>query len=368
MPKVSDMARDGEGMALTRHLVPRWFPSGGAVAALGTVGFSGSPVWLVRPADAPPHVLKGFAEGTTRQRAEWVHAVAHGIHQEGVHEIPVIRDHTRGDTIVVTCDGRLWEMVRYVEGDAVDVPSPSQIAAAMRSLARIHTAAATLSEGPPGLAPSRAMTERVARARELCDTPWQTRLRTPTEWSPWSAAIGPRLAVACEAFESGRGAESMAALAALSTRPLPCQVVLRDVWSEHVLFAHNDADSVSGIIDLHAAGIDTPATDIGRLLGSWIPSDGHVEAAWWATALVAYGTVRPLSEAERRLVPLMAASSIVFGLDNWFRWTLAENRVFKDKSRVVSRVDRLVKSLPAALNVMIDTVSQAGLTPENSSP
>jgi len=371
MPKVLDMAIGCEALATVRQLGAHWFSGGAEVAPLRTAGFSGAPVFLIRPADAPPHVLKGFSVGTTRPRAEWVHAIANGLRRAGAQAIPAIREHAPGDTLVTTGDGRLWEMVAYVDGSPVDDPSPSQIASAMRTLAGLHTAATTLPQGPPERAPSRAVTERIARAHGLCEQSWRERLDSATTCSRWHSILMPRLATACDAFDAGSGAASLTALAACSPRPLPCQVVLRDVWSEHVLFDHRDhgnPDTVAGIIDLHAAGIDTPATDIARLLGSWMPSDARLGPSWWASAIASYEAVRPLDDMERRLVPLLAASGIVFGLDNWFRWTLIEDRVFTDESHVVSRVDRLVKSLPTALKVMIDTMPNAGLTPQNSSP
>jgi Ser/Thr protein kinase RdoA (MazF antagonist) len=379
MPKVSDMAIDDEGLAAARRLATRWFPSGADVAALATHGFSGSPVVWVRPADGPAQVLKGFAEGTTRERAEWVHGIVDGLRRAGNHEIPAVREHAPGDTLVATRDGRLWEMVTYVDGASIDDPTPSQIASAMHALARIHTAAAALPHEPVRLAASRALAERVALVGALGDRPWRALLDSPSTCSRpigsastclrWHAILRPYLAAACDALDAGPdAAASLSALVASSLRPLPCQVVLRDVWSEHVLFGARDPESVAGIIDPHAAGIDTPATDVARLLGSWIPLEHPIAASWWASALAAYETVRPLRDDERRLVPLLAASGILCGLENWFRWTLVESRSFSNECRVVSRIDRLVKTLPAALKVMIATMSHAGLTPENSSP
>lgn len=355
------MALGSEALATARQLAAHWFSGGADVAPLGTAAFSGAPVFLIRPANAPPHVLKGFFEGTTRQRAEWVHTVASGLRRAGAHAIPAIREQAPGDTLVATSDGRLWEMVAYVDGSPVDNPSPSQIDSAMRTLAGLHAAATTLPQWPPERAPSRAVTERITRARGLGRHPWRERLDSVTPLSRWHAILTPRLAAACDAFDAGSGAASLTALAACASRPLPCHVVLRDVWSEHVLFdqrEHGNRDTVAGIIDLHAAGIDTPATDIARLLGSWMPSDARLTPSWWASAIASYEGVRPLDDTERRLVPLLAASGIVFGLDNWLRWTLIEDRVFAHESHVVSRVDRLVKSLPAALKVMIDAAIQ----------
>jgi hypothetical protein len=48
-------------------------------------------------------------------------------------------------------------------------------------------------------------------------------------------------------------------------------------------------------------------------------------------------------------VPWLHATGVVVGLDNWFRWTLEEDRRFADPARVLARIDRLSAQLPAAL-------------------
>jgi Ser/Thr protein kinase RdoA (MazF antagonist) len=139
--------------------------------------------------------------------------------------------------------------------------------------------------------------------------------------------------------------------------------VLRDVWAEHVLFATAAPLRVAGFIDLHAAGVDSPATDIARLLGSWRPDaigGGFFEA--WAGAIAAYEARRPLAAAERHAIPLLHAAGVVFGLDNWFRWVLEEGRTFPDPDAVLRRADRLLAALPPALQELatIATVSESG--------
>jgi Ser/Thr protein kinase RdoA (MazF antagonist) len=130
--------------------------------------------------------------------------------------------------------------------------------------------------------------------------------------------------------------------------------VLRDVWSDHMLFA-DGGDRVSGIIDYHAAGIDSPATDLARLLGSWSLAGECREPSLvdaWRDALNAYERVRPLAPVERRLVPWLHATGVIFGLDNWFRWTLEERRTFPDAGRVRERMKRLVAALGSALGCL----------------
>jgi hypothetical protein len=111
--------------------------------------------------------------------------------------------------------------------------------------------------------------------------------------------------------------------------------------------------AVSGVVDFHAAAIDTPATDLARLLGSWLPPVAGQAAPLldaWQEPLAAYDRLRPLAAVERRLVPWLDATAVILGLDNWFRWTLDEQRQFPDPTRVQGRIDRLLRRLEGAID------------------
>jgi hypothetical protein len=67
-----------------------------------------------------------------------------------------------------------------------------------------------------------------------------------------------------------------------------------------------------------------------------------------------------MAERERRLVPFLAASGVVFGLDNWFRWIFEQGRRFGDHPAVVGRVERLTAALPAALSLLRAQLAEPG--------
>jgi Ser/Thr protein kinase RdoA (MazF antagonist) len=254
-----------------------------------------------------------------------------------------------------------------VPGAPVEMPTQAQAEAALATLARIHLAAAAWPESPPSRGPSPGIDRRIEQAQRLLADPW--------------AGRRSRLSGAAEAALPGHGAElrglfdaAIAGFAACGTRavgriarcgptPVLAQAVLRDVWSDHVLFV-GGGDVVGGIIDYHAAGIDTPATDLARLLGSWRAAatgcDGPL-AARWPTAVAAYERHRPLAAGERRLIDVLHASAVVFGLDHWFRWTLEERRAFGRPDLVLGRIGRLLEELPSALR-LLDQADWAGLT------
>lgn len=354
-------------------LVTRWFPGGAQVRPLHGGGFSGSQVFLVRGPQQAAYVLKAFAEGIDRQRAEWIHTVARHLRATDASDLipPVLPAHD-GMSVIESDDGRLWEMVSHVGGLAVATPTRSQIVAAMQALARVHRALGVMPDASPRLAESRGLAERLERASSLLERSWKSLLTTHARAVAGAIPIAPTLAAASVAFDGGDGRRILDCVARIRPPMVTCQVVLRDIWNEHLLFETTEGDRVAGIIDLHAVGVDTPATDLARLLGSWLPIDGSGnlsgDDSWWQSAIDAYQAVRPLGPAEQQLVPLLAATGIVFGLDNWFRWILEDGRTFPDAARVLSRIAELVARLPAALKVLAHTTSPAGLTLENSSP
>ena len=94
------------------------------------------------------------------------------------------------------------------------------------------------------------------------------------------------------------------------------QPVLRDVWGDHVLFAEQGAARVAAIVDFHAAGVDVPATDIARLLGSWLPPAGRGPRPVvdrWPEALPAYERIRPLPSGSRQFVSWLEAAGVLCG-------------------------------------------------------
>lgn len=314
-------------------------------------GFSGAAVWRVQ-ASTGRFVLKRFPAGTPPERPAWVHRLMEHVRGVGCGEIPVVARTAGGETLVPDRNGRLWELVALVPGGPTRTPTPVQAAAAMEALARVHRAAASM----PGPTPDAAvgLPRRIEHAGRLLRDSWRAR---SDRLAPLAAGDdlprGMRLRFdrAIENFAAADGDRLLAAFAGWRSPDLPVQPVLRDVWADHAFFDH---DRVTGFIDLHAAAFDTPATDIARLLGSWTspwPATG-AWAAEWEPALRAYEAVRPLSAAERRALPLLHASTIVLGLDNWFRWVLDEERCFP-AAAALDRVDRLLHGLPDALRAFV---------------
>jgi Ser/Thr protein kinase RdoA (MazF antagonist) len=331
-----------------------------AATTLHGGGLSGSPVVLVRRPSGERLVLKRFAPHVPPERAAWVHALMGHLATAGLDTVPRLRPRLADarwappirhcESLVADDAGRLWEAADFLSGSPRTRPSAAEAAAALAGLARLHAAAARLSGPEPRIEPSPGVRRRVMQAAEIQAAPWRRLEPDARRFGP--PAVTPLVLQAIEIFASSRGATALGRVSAVGEIAVVAQPVLRDVWSDHVLFL--DDGRLTGFIDFHAAGRDTPATDLARLLGSWDATANASRGPWlehWRQALDAYEAERPLAPGERGLVPWLHATGVICGLDNWFRWLITERREFADISRVRSRIARLVNALPEALDI-----------------
>ncbi|MEI6255163.1 MAG: aminoglycoside phosphotransferase family protein [Planctomycetota bacterium] len=341
------------------------------IQPLGIPGFSGSQVFRIERCDTGEQfVLKSFPASASVEHALWVHHLVRHLRAEGMREVPEVMDPLVGDTVVADASGGLWELTRLMPGVAVPRPTPLQAAAAAARLARFHLAASRLPADPSCEGFSPGLKRRIAQARDLRDLPWRVRRGRLSRTSDsrfheqFTAALTARFDAAIEIFAAAGGPALIANFATMNPVCSVLQAVLRDVWCDHVLFADYDAADVTAIIDLHAAGVDTPATDLARLLGSWAAPAGREQLTLfdrWPEAIVAYTQIRPLSAEERGLIPLLHTTGVILGLDNWFRWTLEERREFSDASRVLARIDSLLQELQPAVASLSAGAKMIGL-------
>lgn len=338
----------------------RWFGDRPVrLEPVGTPGYSGSTVMRLEvPPGGAPFILKSFPEAIGAARARWVQRLVAHLRSEGCMVVPEVIATRDRVGLVEDEAGRLWEVMRSMPGEPVPAPSVAQARAAARCLAEIHVAAArmpgeAMREGVPA-----AFSRRHTQARDLLASPWRDVLAAKNRpAAPVAARLGGRFAACVEAFESCGAERLLAAWVGMDTPRVPLQPCLRDVWHEHVFFATRESDTVTAVIDLHAAAIDTPATDLARLLGSWIPPADRATrplSERCREAIAAYEDVRELEPTERRLVPLLHATGVVLGLDHWLRWTWADGRLFADLDRACSRIDALLAELPVAVSTVRD--------------
>lgn len=328
------------------------------VRPVAITGFSGGRLAVVDLLDSgEAFVVKAFRHGLRPDRVAWVHGFMRQARAAGVDEVPELAVTAHGATWAADPEGVLWEAVRFVEGVAVTVPDTGQVMAAMDLLARLHRAAERLADSLPATGISGGVQRRIDQVLRLRANPWPLLEKSADVPADAAAAafvraVVARLQQATSLFAAADAPRVLDRIAAFPQRVYALQPVLRDVWSAHVLFAAPDAARVAGLVDFHAAAVDVPATDIARLLGSWLPPagrDGLPVVDRWPEALPAYERVRPLPAGSREFVTWLDATGVVCGLDNWFRWVLSDGRLFPAADAVLERVDRLLERLPAAI-------------------
>jgi homoserine kinase type II len=119
---------------------------------------------------------------------------------------------------------------------------------------------------------------------------------------------------------------------------LPLQPAIRDIHHDHVLFT---GDEVTGLIDFGAMRIDTPLTDIARLVGSLVGDNTPARRA----AFNVYSEFRPLAEGDERLIDWLDGTALVIAAHNWLRWLYIERRDMGPTAPIVQRIEEINRRL-----------------------
>lgn len=311
-----------------------------AVEPLGSAGgLSGARFWrVVAPRGAL--VLRCWPiEHPTPEGLRFIHAVLQHAAIRGMRILPVPIANRNGKTFERHA-GHLWELAPWLPGVADYEKSPrvEKLRAALQALAEFHRAVADFAPTPPlaySRGPAPAITHRLTRLAELQNGGIESLTRAIAD-KTW-----PNLAPLARAFaaELPRAVPiAIAQLNPLANVPLPLQPCIRDVWHDHILF---EGDTVTGLIDFGAMQIDTPTTDVARLLGSLVGDD----TAGWREGLAAYSTIRPLAEQESNAVPALDIAGTILALCNWIRWIYVDGRQFEKRDKIVVRFARLLQLL-----------------------
>jgi homoserine kinase type II len=303
------------------------------VEPLGSAGgMSGAQFWRLVAPRGTLLVRCWPIEHPSPERLTSIHAVLRHAAAKGMTIIPAPFLTTHGESFVNHV-GRLWELAPWMPGiaDYDRAPRREKLGAAMMALARFHVAVADYPARHSS-ASAPAVAHRLARLRELQKggVVILSRRITTSTWAELAAPAREFVALLPAVVPN-----VVATLTPLANEMLPLQMCLRDVWHDHVLFT---GDAVTGIVDFGAVDVDTPATDVARLLGSLVGD----EAAGWTEGLQAYKQVRPLSPAERPAVPALDAAGTVLAGCNWIRWIYVDGREFEDRSQIISRFERLL--------------------------
>jgi Ser/Thr protein kinase RdoA (MazF antagonist) len=244
---------------------------------------------------------------------------------------------------LVIVDGSLWQVEPWLEGLPESTFGESRLSSTMRALACWHLAAARHVPAPEHAVwfsrhenqVSPAVRERRERLQSLRPATIQQWAEAAQKDASFDLRDGLRRMAECVL---GCVPRSLMELESAACFMVPLQPVLRDVWRDHILFT---GDEVTGIIDPSACRSESVAADLARLLGSMIGDDRPA----WDFALDEYHRRRPLSPAERTLIPVLDRSGVLLSAVTWLSWLGPEQRVSPDDPRVLPRVRELTARL-----------------------
>jgi homoserine kinase type II len=177
-------------------------------------------------------------------------------------------------------DGKALALIEFLPGVSVSAPTPAQARAVGAALAQMHLAAADFP---------------AARANGLGLADWTLLLQACG--SEALGTIDPGLALLVT--------RELGALEQHWPTGLPRSVIHADLFPDNVLML---GDKVAGLIDFYFACTDITAYDVAVTHAAWcFSADGRrFDAALSQALLSGYCAVRPLSEAERASLPILA--------------------------------------------------------------
>ena len=166
------------------------------------------------------------------------------------------------------------------------------------------------SELSPGRAHCAAVGNMLARAH-LATRDYERRqpnLRGLSWWNETAPAVLPHLDEAQAALLRAELAYQNHIAAGSAYAALPRGAVHADLFRDNVMFAGTpEQPELTGFFDFYFAGVDTWLFDLAVTLNDWaidLPS-GATDEPRTRALLDAYQAVRPLTDAERRLLPAM---------------------------------------------------------------
>ena len=251
-------------------------------------------------------VLTLFERLTHAQLPFYLHLMKH-LAEHGV-PVPDPQAKTEGvriapgeDDILHTVCGKPAAVVNRLRGKSELAPGPAHCAAVGEMLARAHLAARDYERHQPNLRGLAWWNETVPVVLPHLDPEQATLIRAELAYQNHIAAGS--------------------AYAALPRGP-----VHADLFRDNVMFEGTAEQPVlSGFFDWYFAGVDTWLFDLAVTLNDWaidLPT-GATDAARTQAMLDAYQAVRPLTDAERRLLPAMLrAGALRFWISRLWDWHL----------------------------------------------
>ena len=226
--------------------------------------------------DQGEFVLTLFERLTATQLPFYLHLMKH-LAQAGL-PVPDPRPDAQGDILHSLC-GKPAAVVSKLHGTSQLAPGPDHCAAMGAMLARMHVSGRDFDRQQPNL-------------RGL---PW---------WNETVPVVLPHLNATQAALLKSELAYQNHVAASAAYASLPRGPVHADLFRDNVMF---DGTVLTGVFDFYFAGVDTWLFDLAVCLNDWCidPATGMHDSERADRLLAAYQAVRPLTAAERELLPAM---------------------------------------------------------------
>jgi homoserine kinase type II len=226
--------------------------------------------------DMGDYVLTLFERLSAEQLPFYLHLMKH-LAQRGI-PVPDPQANKNGD-ILLSVLGKPAAVVNKLKGKSQLQPTPAHCAAVGDMLARMHVAGRDYGRAQPNL---RAL-------------PW---------WNDTVPVVLPFLTPSQATLIQSELAYQNHVHASSAYAALPRGAVHADLFRDNVMF---DGETLTGFFDFYFAGVDTWAFDLAVALNDWCIDleTGKQDEACETAFVQAYNAARPLSKAERQLLPAM---------------------------------------------------------------
>ena len=226
--------------------------------------------------DKGEYVLTLFERLNFEQLPFYLHLMKH-LAERGI-PVPDPAPNRDGD-ILHTLNGKPAAVVNKLEGKSQMAPMTVHCTGVGDMLARMHLAGADFNRS-------------------------QTNLRGLPWWNETVPVVLPYLTLDQAALIRSELAFQNHTAASSAYAALPRGPVHADLFRDNVMF---NGDHLTGFFDFYFAGVDTWLFDLAVCLNDWCIdlSTGQHEAERARAMINAYQQVRPLSSAERQLLPAM---------------------------------------------------------------
>ena len=240
------------------------------------------------------HVLTLFERLTAEQLPFYLHLMKH-LAGKGI-PVPDPAADAKGEILHRLC-GKPAAVVNRLRGKHELAPGPDHCAQVGAMLARMHLAGVDYPRQQPNL-------------RGLA---W---------WNETVPVVLPHLGAEQASLLRSELAYQNHVAASAAYEGLPRGPVHADLFRDNVMF---DAGQLTGFFDFYFAGCDTFAFDLAVCLNDWCIdlATGVADPERTRAMVQAYESVRPLTAAERQLMPAMRrAGALRFWISRLWDWYL----------------------------------------------